>query len=192
MFRRNGEQCKAPAETGALICHAHAGQLLTAVRRERERRAVLTEAVAEMRRRGRPECEMADLFTDFKGINVTLEVMARALISGRIDCKTAGRMVVHLQTCSKLLWLYHRAHRETQREKAVTTKDTKEHEGLPQVCANERRLSKATEMMPLPVAEPKDVSMGRVATHGRRILLFDVMAFRDRSWAHGPPELKAA
>ena len=107
VFRRNGEQCKAPAEKGAHICYAHAGQLATAVRRERERRAVLAEAVAEMRRRGKPECEMADLFTDFKGIQVTLAVMAQALIDGRIDCKTAGRMVVHLQTMSKLLWMVH-------------------------------------------------------------------------------------
>ncbi|HEX3091092.1 MAG TPA: hypothetical protein VHW72_00640 [Candidatus Angelobacter sp.] len=104
VFRRNGEQCKAPAEKGSHICYAHAGQLATAVRRELERRAVLAEAVAEMRRRGRPEFEMADLFTDFKGIQVTLAVMARALINGRIDCKTAGQMVVYLQTCSKLLW----------------------------------------------------------------------------------------
>jgi hypothetical protein len=104
VFRRTGKQCKAPAETGSHICHAHAGQLATAVRRERERRAVLAEAVAEMRRRGKPECEMADLFTDFKGIQVTSAAMARALIDGRIDCKTAGQMVVHLQTCSKLLW----------------------------------------------------------------------------------------
>jgi hypothetical protein len=108
VFRRNGVQCKAPAETGALICHAHAGQLAMAVRRERERRAVLAEAVTEMRRQGRPECEMADLFMDFKGIQVTTAVMARAVISGRIDCKTAGRMVVQLQTCSKLLWQIHR------------------------------------------------------------------------------------
>jgi hypothetical protein len=84
---------------------------------------------------------MADLFTDFKGISVTLAVMAQALIDGRIDCKTAGRLVVHLQTISKLLWLYHRGHRGTQKEKALTTKDTKEHEGLPQICADERRLS---------------------------------------------------
>ena len=49
VFRKGGEQCKAPAETGSLICHAHAGQLAMAVRRERERRAVLEEAVAEMR-----------------------------------------------------------------------------------------------------------------------------------------------
>src|SRR5207302_10064403 len=123
---------KAPAETGAQICRAHAGQLAMAVRRERERRAVLAEAVGEMRRRGRPDCEMADLFTDFKGIQVTTAVMARALITGRIDCKTAGQMLVQLQTMSKLLWIYHRDHRGTQREKGLTTKVTKEHKGLPQ------------------------------------------------------------
>ena len=103
MFRRNGEQCKAPAEKGAAICHAHAAQQAMAFRRDLERRIVLAEAVAEMRRRGKPECEMADLFMDFKGIQVTLAVMARALIAGRIDCKTAGRLVVDLQTMSKLL-----------------------------------------------------------------------------------------
>src|SRR5512140_1555116 len=104
VFRRNDVQCKAPAEKGARICHAHAGQLAMAVRRERERRAMLAEAVAEMRKRGRPQCEMADLLTDFKGIQVTTAVMARAVIKGTIDCKTAGQMVVHLQTISKLLW----------------------------------------------------------------------------------------
>lgn len=142
VFKRNGAQCKAPAEKGSHICHAHAGQLAMAVRRERERQAVLAEAVAEMRRRGRPECEMADLFTDFKGIQVTTAVMARAVIAGRIDCKTAGRLVVQLQTVSKLLRVYHRAHRGTQRGKASTTKDTKKHEGLPQICADERRLDR--------------------------------------------------
>jgi hypothetical protein len=108
VFREGGEQCKAPAEKGALICHAHAGQLATAMRRERERRVVLTEAVAEMRRRGKPEFEMKDLFMDFKGIQVTIAVMARALIDGRIECKTAGRLVVELQMFSKLLWMAHR------------------------------------------------------------------------------------
>jgi hypothetical protein len=107
-FRKNGEQCKAPAEKGAHICHAHAAQQAMALRRERERQAVLAEAVAEMRRRGRPECEMADLLTDFKGIQVTLAVVSRALMHGRIDCKTAGRLLVHLQTMSKLLWMLHR------------------------------------------------------------------------------------
>src|SRR6478672_4881603 len=78
VFRKGGAQCKAPAEKGSQICYAHAGQLAMAVRRERERRAVLAEAVAQMRKRGRPDCEMADLFMDFKGINVTLAVMAQA------------------------------------------------------------------------------------------------------------------
>src|SRR5471032_715705 len=96
VFRKGGEQCKAPAEKGSLKCHAHAAQTAMAVRREQQRRAVLEEAVAEMRRRGNPECEMRDLFMEFKGIQATLAVMARALIDGRIDCKTAGRLVVNL------------------------------------------------------------------------------------------------
>jgi len=149
VFRRNGEQCKAPAEKGALICHAHAGQLAMAVRRERERRAVLAEAVAEMRRRGKPECEPVDLFMDFKGIQITLAKMAQALIDGRIDCKTAGRLVVQLQMASKMLWAYHRGHREAQRTtRALTTKDTKEHEGhktLPRINTDNTDLRRAKE-----------------------------------------------
>jgi hypothetical protein len=105
VFRKSGEQCKAPAEKGASICYAYAGQRAMALRRERERQAVLAEAVAEMRRTGRPDFEMADLFMDFKSIQVTLAVMARALIHWRIDCKTAGRLMVQLQTMSKLLWM---------------------------------------------------------------------------------------
>jgi hypothetical protein len=38
LFRRNGEQCKAPAEKGAHICHAHAAQQAMALRRERNAR----------------------------------------------------------------------------------------------------------------------------------------------------------
>jgi hypothetical protein len=164
VFRRNGVQCKAPAETGSHICHAHAGQLATAVRRERERQAVLVEAVAEMRRQGRTECKMADLFMDFKGINVTLAVMARALINGRIDCKTAGQMVVHLQTCSKLLWQIHR-------RKTSTTESRRhgEDQKLPQICADERRLStektlttKDTRSTPLSQAQGRS---GQAAKH---------------------------
>ncbi len=105
---RGGEQCKAPAEKGSHICHAHAGQLAMAVRRERERQAVLAEAIAEMRRRGRKEFEAKDLLMDFTGIQVTLAVTARALIDGRIDSKTAGRPPVQLQTMSKLLWEVHK------------------------------------------------------------------------------------
>ena len=149
-FRKNGEQCKAPAEKGEQVCHAHAGQRAMTLRRKRERRAVLAEAVALMRKKGHLQCEMADLFTSFSGIQVTLAVMAQALIDGRIDCKTAGRLVVNLQTMSKLLRMLER------RKKALTTKDTKEHEGLlgikprihsesqgtpGQVCADERRLA---------------------------------------------------
>ena len=132
VFCKSGEQCKAPAEKGSEICHAHAGQLAMAVRRERERRAVLEEAVAQMRKRGRPACEMADLFMDFKGINMTLAVMAQAVIAGRIDCKTAGRLVVQLQTVSKVLRMIYRKGRE----------DRKENRGAPQIDADERSLER--------------------------------------------------
>jgi hypothetical protein len=118
VFRGNGEQCKAPAEKGEQICHAHATQQATALRRERERQAVLAEAVAEMRSRGKlefgkHEFEAKDLMMDFKGIQVTIAKTAQALIDGRIDCKTAGRLAVDLQMMSKLLWMVHRQRRKT-------------------------------------------------------------------------------
>jgi hypothetical protein len=116
-FRRNGEQCKAPAEKGEQICYSHAGQRAVAERREAERRAVLAAAAAKMR------CSMADLLTSFNGIQVTIATAAQALIAGRIDCKTAGRLLWDLQRMMKLLRIY-------QRAKAQTTKDTKEHKEL--------------------------------------------------------------
>jgi len=189
VFRRNGAQCKAPAEKGSYICHAHAGQLATAVRRERERRAVLAEAVAEMRRRGRPEFEMKDLFMDFNGIQVTIAVMARALIAGRIDCTAAGRLVVQLQTFSKLLWQVHREGREGHKENRIpprisaderrkipsttnnaTTKATKEHE----------EAHEATARKHWGANQRKETRIGLMA----EVAAFTVM----HGWAHGPPE----
>ena len=130
VFRGNGEQCKAPAEKGEQICHAHAAQQAMALRRERERQAVLTgsggtDAQARQAEFGKPELEAKDdLLMDFNGIQVMIAKMAQALIDGRIDCKTAGRLAMDLQTMSKLLWAYHRGHRGTQREKTLTTKVT--------------------------------------------------------------------
>ena len=155
LFRRNGEQCKAPAEKGAEICHAHAAQQAMAFRQDLERRIVLAEAVAQMRRQGKPECEMADLFTDFKGIQVTLAVVSRALIHGRIDCKTAGRLLVHLQTISKLLWMVRRKGREAR----------KGNQELPQICADERRLNREQELPVLPASQAAATSMIGRAIH---------------------------
>jgi len=195
VFRKGGEQCKAPAEKGALICHAHAGQLAMAVRREQERRAVLAEAVAEMRRRGNPECEMADLFTDFKGIQVTTAVMARAVITGRIDCKTAGQMLLHLQTMSKLLWQIHR-------------KELKGRKELPLIHADNTDLKRLPKAKPLPQINADDADKNKPSVRWNlaltfsaaseperkcaKILPFEVLAFGDRCRAHGPPEPKVA
>jgi hypothetical protein len=187
VFRKGGEQCKAPAEKGALICHAHAGQFETAVRRERERRAVLSEAVAEMRRRGNGEYEMTDLFMDFKGIQVTLAKMAQALIEGRIDCKTAGRLLVGLQMASKVLWMVHRKGREGRKEKQV----------LPQIFADDRRLSKRKASTTKGTKEHEDTQMIWAANHlatnqcerPRMGSMAEVLAFTDICGSdHGPPE----
>lgn len=116
VFRQNGEQCKAPAQKGEEICHAHAGQQAMALWRERQKQAVLAEAVEEMRRRGRTEFEAKDLLMDFNGIQITIAKMAQALIEGRIDTKTAGRFAVNLQMMMKILAAYHRG---TQRHKTL-------------------------------------------------------------------------
>jgi hypothetical protein len=215
VFRKGGEQCKAPAEKGCHICYAHAGQLAMAVRRERERRAVLEEALAQMRKRGRPECEMADLFMDFKGINMTLAVMAQAVIDGRVDCKTAGRLVVQLQTVSKLLRLYHRGTQRTAT--ALTTKDTRstslsqaqgrsgqatKHEGcqnLPLSNTDSADLQKAKTNLTAEArrrGEEPRTKEKRAASEGERTriaLVTEVMAIANgRGWAHAPPELLRA
>lgn len=194
VFRKGGEQCKAPAEKGSHICYAHAGQLAMAVRRERERRAVLEEAVAQMRKQGRPECEMADLFMDFKGINVTLAVMAQAVIDGRIDCKTAGRLVVQLQTVSKLLWILHRKGREGRKENRVSS----------QIYAEERRLNRPEEKQKnLPRINTDDTDRNEIRAGNncaanereetRIVLIAKVLEIANRrDWAHAPPELLRA
>jgi len=193
VFRKGGAQCKAPAEKGSHICYAHAGQLAMAVRRERERRAVLAEAVAQMRKRRRPQCEMADLFMDLKGINVTIAVMAQALIAGRIDCKTAGRLLVQLQTVSKLLRILHRKGRVGRKENQI----------LPQICADERRsdekknlTTEAWRCGEEPNTERHWAANHLVANERERTriaLVTEVMAIANRrGWAHAPPELLRA
>jgi hypothetical protein len=119
-FCKNGEQCKAPAEKGSEICHAHAGQQAMAARREAERHTVLERAAAEMRRRTRQHHTVAEMLLSFNGIQTTLAVVAQALIDGSLSCKTAGRLLMELQGLATLLRAYEKA-------KAQTTKDTKEH-----------------------------------------------------------------
>ena len=203
MFRKGGEQCKAPAEKGSHICYAHAGQLAMAVRRERERQAVLTEALGQMRKRGRPQCEMADLFMDLKGINVTIAVMAKALIAGRIDCKTAGRLVVQLQTVSKLLRMLHRTKTKNlplintddtdlrkPAEEANLDADSSRHGEEPSLTAEARRRREDRS------TERDWAARDRAVNERERMriaLVTEVMAIANRhGWAHAPPELLIA
>jgi hypothetical protein len=161
---------------------------------------------------------MADLFMDFKGINVTLAVMAQALIDGRIDCKTAGRLVVQLQTVSKLLWVLHRNGREGRKEKQIlpqicadkrgskasTTKVTKEHEGpknLPLINTDNTDLRELGEKPNLTAEarqpghelRTKENWVANERERTRIALVTEVMAIASRrGWAHAPPELLRA
>jgi hypothetical protein len=218
VFRKGGEQCKAPAEKGSQICYAHAGQLVTAQRREQERQAVLAEAVAQMRHHGKPDCEAADLFMDLKGINMTVAVMAKALIAGRIDCKTAGRLLVQLQTVSKLLRMmksqplprFNTDNTDLREAKANLTTESLRHgeqPKSPQIYDEKRRSEnqKPTAEARRRGEEPKSPQIhaeerrsgkNRAANEReetRIALVAEVVAIASRrGWAHAPPELLSA
>jgi hypothetical protein len=137
MFRKNGEQCKAPAEKDAHICYAHAQQQAMTLRRKIETAVLLAEVVRRVRARGRPDFEVADIFLDFDAIQITLAVMAQAVIEGRIDCKAAGRLMVGLQTAMKLLRMVHRKKTST-----IEARRHGEQQESPQISADQRRLDR--------------------------------------------------
>jgi hypothetical protein len=147
---------------------------------------------------------MADLFMDFKSINMTLAVMTKALIAGRIDCKTAGKLVVQLQTMSKLLWIQHRGTQRTAT--ALTTKDTKKHEArktTPLINTDNTDLRKAKTNLTAESRRHGGKTGGRncsandwVANEREQMrisLVTEVLAIANkRGWAHAPPELLRA
>jgi hypothetical protein len=129
-----------------------------------------------------------------------------------------GRLVMQLQTVSKLLRVYYR---EAQRTTIPLT--TKEHEVLPQICADDRRLDKEkasttkdTRSTPLSQARvrsgqatehkaasevrtERDLAANHLATNHlatnqgeetRIALVTKIRAFAERrGWGHAPPEL---
>ena len=150
---------------------------------------MLAEAVAEMRRRGRPEFEPADLFMDFNGIQVTIAAMARALIAGRIDCKTAGRLAVQLQMASKLLWMVHRkehkgsqvspqisAARQSRNQKETSTTEARRHGENPKATVEGRTNSENTEKLRKMRGAEEKTGMRRLAKknssrHGTNLIV---------------------
>lgn len=183
VFREGGEQCKAPAEKDSHICYAHAGQQAMALRRDLERRVVLAEAVAEMRRQGHTKCELANLLMDFKGIQVTLAVMSRAIIGGRIDCKTAGRLVVHLQTMSTLLWTLHK-----NKTLPLINADNSDLQDVGKNNSAAKEREKARIVLISPQFAEKSESARNVCVG----ISLEHRIHRDRNQTHGPPKLRAA
>jgi hypothetical protein len=87
-FRRNGEQCKAPAMKGEHTCHRHAEQADMERRRAEQRREILS----------RPGAGLGS----FRAIQRTIGELAGAILAGSIDHKTAGRLIVDIQTAIRL------------------------------------------------------------------------------------------
>jgi hypothetical protein len=184
VFRKGDEQCRAPAEKDSHICYPHAGQQAMTLRRKLQSMVLLAEVARRMRARGKPEFEVADIFMDFNAIQVTLAVMAQGLIDGRIDCKTAGRLLVELQTFSKLLWMVHRTKTSTTEARRHGEKPR-----LPQISADERRLSNGKDSTTKEHKGATEVRPTVVAETAAKIV---VMRNTERTYmnaerAHGPP-----
>jgi hypothetical protein len=102
-FRRNGEQCKAPAMKGEQICHSHAVQLDAERRRQEQRHELLS----------RPGTG----FESLAAIQRTLGEVVNSLLEGKIDCTVAGRLMVEIQVAIRLAERKnHKGHEGTQRE----------------------------------------------------------------------------
>jgi hypothetical protein len=181
-----------------------------ALRRKIETAVLLAEVVRRIRARGRPDFEVADIFMDFDAMQITLEVMAQAVIDGRIDCKAAGRLAVGLQTAMKLLRMIHRKrvsatearrHAEQQRlpqisaeehrldgRNASTAKDTKEYGSQPTfMISKSRHFSEASEFS---AGEEGHVYLMNNRRRAERAVIIR-NGFR-RNGAHAPPEFKRA
>lgn len=80
-FRRNGRQCKAPALKGEDLCYMHDVQARTERRREEFRRSL-----------GLPEP-----WGPGPAMQRAIREVARALLDGRIDESTAGRLLFEMR-----------------------------------------------------------------------------------------------
>jgi hypothetical protein len=87
-FRRNGQQCKAPAMKGEQICHRHAEQADMKRRRAEQRREILSKPGAGL--------------GSFRAIQRTIGELAGAILAGSIDRKAAGRLMVDIQTAIRV------------------------------------------------------------------------------------------
>lgn len=82
-FRKNGQQCKAPAMKDADVCYKHQGQ-------------------ADLERRRRAQYTLPPL-VDLATVQRTIGDVAQALVQDRIDEDYAGELLQKLEEASLLL-----------------------------------------------------------------------------------------
>ena len=86
VFRRNGEQCKAPAMKGERLCYKHE-----------------QEAAAERRRENMRRCFALPPLVDLKTVQSGIREVGKAIIDGRIDEDYAGELLDRLHKASRML-----------------------------------------------------------------------------------------
>lgn len=82
-FRRNGEQCKAPAIKGDSLCYKHAQEADLAQRRQTMRQRFVLPPLR-----------------DLKTVQRSLGEVAKAIIEDRIDEEYAGELLQELERAS--------------------------------------------------------------------------------------------
>lgn len=82
-FRRNGEQCKAPAMKGDSLCYKHA-----------------QEADLEQRRQTMRQRFALPALRDLKTVQASIGEVAKAIIEDRIDEEYAGELLQELERAS--------------------------------------------------------------------------------------------
>lgn len=103
VLRKNGEQCKAPAEKGERVCYRHSAQIEAARRGWEARQRVLEDAAASARAAGEKIGEPDELWMSLSGLRWVLFSAARAVADDRIDCATAGRLMAEVQARTRML-----------------------------------------------------------------------------------------
>ncbi len=86
LFRRNGEQCKAPAMKGEALCYKHA-----------------QEADLERRRQEMRQRFVLPPLRDLRTVQKSIGDVARAIIENRIDEDYAGELLGQLERASLAL-----------------------------------------------------------------------------------------
>ncbi len=125
VVRRNGVQCKAPAEKGEWVCYRHAAQMEATNRELAARKRVLDDAVKMARTAGEKIDHPEQLWTSMSGLRWLVFSAAQALADDRIDCAVAGHLMAEAQSRTGSLKFHHGGTETRRKDLLLMNTDTK-------------------------------------------------------------------